>query len=58
MLRGFSFGRKNANAQTATFNYTGTLQTWTVPCGVTTATISSAGAQGGSVNGIPEEPEH
>lgn len=31
-----------------TFNYTGTVQTFTVPACVTTVTISAAGAQGGS----------
>jgi len=46
-----SVGR-NANAQTATFNYTGSLQTWTVPCGVTTITVTAFGAQGGDVGGL------
>jgi len=36
------------NAQSVTFNYTGALQTWTVPCGVTSVTIEAKGAQGGS----------
>ncbi len=31
-----------------TFNYTGNLQTWTVPAGVTSITINGKGAQGGS----------
>lgn len=36
-------------AQTvATFNYTGTVQTWTVPPGVTSIDVSMTGAQGGS----------
>ena len=32
-----------------TFNYTGSLQTFTVPAGVTTITVDASGAQGGSV---------
>ncbi len=32
-----------------TFNYTGTLQTFTVPVGVTMITVDATGAQGGSV---------
>ena len=35
------------NAQTATFNYTGSLQTWTVPC-TSSVTITTYGAQGGT----------
>jgi Secretion system C-terminal sorting domain/PKD-like domain len=35
-------------AQTSTFNFTGGLQTFTVPCGVTSVFIQSWGAQGGS----------
>jgi len=35
------------NAQTATFNYTGSLQTWTVPC-TSSITITAYGAQGGT----------
>ena len=31
-----------------TFNYTGAVQMWTVPAGVTSVTISAQGAQGGS----------
>ena len=31
------------------FNYTGTLQNWTVPVGVTSITINAAGAEGGLV---------
>ena len=37
-------------AGSATFNYTGGLQYFTVPAGVTSVTISTFGAQGGSVN--------
>jgi len=34
-----------------TFNYTGGLQTWVVPSGVTSVTIQAWGAQGGSASG-------
>ncbi len=34
-------------AGTQTFNYTGALQTWTVPAGVTSITINGYGAEGG-----------
>ncbi|TND08681.1 MAG: cell wall associated biofilm protein [Bacteroidetes bacterium] len=37
-----------ADAQTATFNFTGSMQTFTVPCGVDTVFVQSWGAQGGS----------
>lgn len=37
------------SSATQTFNYTGSLQTFTVPAGVTTLTIDASGAQGGSV---------
>jgi len=43
----FLSAERNANAQTATFNYTGSDQTWTVPCGVTTITVTLNGASGG-----------
>ena len=33
----------------ATFNYTGAIQTWTVPAGVTSVNLNAVGAQGGSV---------
>ena len=33
---------------TETFNYTGAVETWTVPAGVTSLTIKAEGAQGGS----------
>jgi len=36
------------NVSTATFSYTGTYQTFTVPTDVTTLTIAAYGAQGGS----------
>jgi len=47
---GLSIG--GMKAQTATFNYTGTLQTWTVPCGVSSITVEALGAQGGSSGGF------
>ncbi|OGH90844.1 MAG: hypothetical protein A2507_01605, partial [Candidatus Magasanikbacteria bacterium RIFOXYD12_FULL_33_17] len=38
---------------TTTFNYTGTIQNYTVPAGVTSLTINAKGAQGGySSNGV------
>jgi len=49
-----SLGIGNVNAQT-TYNYTGSLQTWTVPCGVTSVTIDSYGAQGGENGGLGAE---
>lgn len=38
----------NLEAQTSTFNYTGGIQTYTVPCGVDSVFIQAWGAQGGS----------
>lgn len=35
-------------AQTFTFNYTGAVQTWVVPAGVTSVNIQAWGAQGGN----------
>jgi PKD-like domain/Secretion system C-terminal sorting domain len=35
-------------AQTSTFNFTGGIQTFTVPCGVTSVFVQTWGAQGGS----------
>lgn len=35
---------------TVTYNYTGSLQTFTVPAGVTSINIDATGAQGGSIN--------
>ena len=32
---GLALSLGKVNAQSTTFNYTGSLQTWTVPCGVT-----------------------
>jgi hypothetical protein len=34
-----------------TFNFTGSVQTWTVPAGVTSVNLTVAGAKGGGVNG-------
>src|SRR5690606_18908652 len=34
-----------------TFNYTGTIDSWEVPTGVTEITIEAYGAQGGNTNG-------
>jgi gliding motility-associated-like protein len=39
------------NSQTVTFNFTGSVQTWTVPAGVTSVNFTVAGAKGGGVNG-------
>ena len=41
-----------AAADTATFNYTGTIETFVVPAGVNTITVEAYGAQGGGNNGI------
>lgn len=46
----FIFTGKNLKAQVVkTFNYTGSLQSWTVPC-VSSITITAYGAAGGSSN--------
>ncbi len=45
LFAGLSLG---LSAQTATFNFTGGIQTFTVPCGVTSVFIQTWGAQGGS----------
>ncbi|MFN8714192.1 MAG: T9SS type A sorting domain-containing protein [Bacteroidota bacterium] len=37
-----------AQGQTSTFNFTGGIQTFTVPCGVTSIFVQTWGAQGGS----------
>ena len=41
----------NSNADTETFSYTGTQQTWTVPNGVTSITVDAYGAGGGNSSG-------
>ena len=38
----------NSQAQVSTYSYTGALQTYTVPAGVTTIQIEANGAGGGS----------
>ncbi|NNM94835.1 MAG: T9SS type A sorting domain-containing protein [Bacteroidia bacterium] len=52
----FLSAERNANAQIATFNATnsgdsGSIQAFTVPCGVDTITVEALGAQGGAVGG-------
>ena len=42
---------RTMNSQSVTFNYTGSLQTWTVPSCVTQITIEALGAAGGSTMG-------
>ena len=34
-----------------TFSYTGSMQTWTVPAGITSITVNAYGAQGGNASG-------
>ena len=41
-------GLAGADTTTLTFNCTGSAQTWTVPAGVTSATVDAFGAQGGA----------
>ena len=36
---------------TQSFNYTGSIKTWTVPSGISNITIIAIGAQGGGING-------
>ncbi len=38
----------SAYAQTSTYNYTGNVQSFTVPAGIISLTITATGAQGGS----------
>ncbi|MDX2173442.1 MAG: LamG-like jellyroll fold domain-containing protein [Bacteroidota bacterium] len=42
-----AFAFSQSHAQTTTFNYTGGLQTYTVPAGVTSISVDVKGAQGG-----------
>lgn len=42
----FLSAERNANAQ-VNFSYTGSMQTWTVPCGATQLTITATGGGGG-----------
>jgi hypothetical protein len=44
----FGFFPNAESHGTVTFNYTGAVQTWTVPTGVTSITVDAYGAQGGS----------
>jgi hypothetical protein len=45
LLAGLTMG---LSAQTSTYNFTGGIQTFTVPCGVTSVFIQTWGAQGGA----------
>lgn len=47
----FLCGSSSAIAQITTFDYTGTIETYTVPVGVTSISIQAYGAQGGNDNG-------
>src|SRR3954449_11577196 len=47
MTLGLVVGLPPAAATTETFVYTGAAQTWTVPAGVSEATVDLYGAQGG-----------
>jgi Glycine rich protein/SprB repeat/Secretion system C-terminal sorting domain len=47
------FAFSQSNAQTVTFNYTGALQTYTVPPGATSITVDVYGAQGGLGYNVP-----
>ncbi|NTW32735.1 MAG: hypothetical protein HGB12_08945, partial [Bacteroidetes bacterium] len=44
--------RYQSTQSTATFNYTGSQQTWVVPGGVTSITVDVMGAQGAPVNSL------
>ena len=50
VLAGLVCFQINAFSQTTTFNYTGTVQTYTVPAGVSAITVDVQGAMGGGVN--------
>jgi len=41
----------SVHSQSTTFNFTGSVQTWTVPAGVTSVDLTVAGAKGGGSNG-------
>ena len=51
LILGCALAIGGIKAQTVTFNYTGSVQTWTVPSCVTSVTVDMAGAQGGSGTG-------
>jgi hypothetical protein len=42
----------SSTTATATFNYTGSMQTFTVPAGVTSISVDARGAQGGAGGGL------
>jgi len=49
LLFAMLLGKVSAFAQTTvTFNYSGVITSWTVPAGVTSVTVTAAGAQGGA----------
>jgi len=50
------FGLTQAWSQATTFSYTGGLQTYTVPIGVTSIQLEAWGAQGGSATGLDGVP--
>lgn len=52
LLAGLFFFLHPAIGQTYNFNYTGGLQTWVVPAGVTSIQVDVRGAQGGDQNTV------
>jgi hypothetical protein len=50
ILSGLLFCGLNVNAQVTTFDYTGSVQTYTVPVGVTSIQIEAWGAEGGTAD--------
>ena len=51
IISGCIFATGETNAQLATFNYTGSIVTWTVPACISSLTITVSGAQGGTEGG-------
>ncbi|MFM1894904.1 MAG: hypothetical protein RIQ90_2070, partial [Bacteroidota bacterium] len=51
LVLSLGFGNLHGQASTITFNYTGAMQTWTVPPCVYTISVIVAGAKGGGANG-------
>ena len=47
-----AFGVSPIHAQITTFDYTGAIETYVVPAGVTELRITATGAQGGSNGGL------
>ena len=45
--------RTNTLSGTNTFSYTGAVQTWTVPSGITSVTVDMSGAEGGAAVSNP-----